>query len=166
MKPDKGNGVVILDRTVYDSSILDIISDSSKFKRLKNDPTLLREGQLKRFLRKLKKTLTRQKKCVVILDRTVYGNSILNIISDSSQFKKLKNDPTLLREGQLQRFLCNLKKNGEIDNIIYDKIYPSGSQPARIYRLPKMHKVQDHLSTPPFWPIFSSIGTYTPVITI
>ena len=118
------------------------------------------------LLQKLMKTLTRQRKCVVILDRTVYGNSILNIISDSSQFKKLKNDPTLLREGQLQRFLCNLKKNGEIDNIIYDKIYPSGSQPARIYRLPKMHKVQDHLSTPPFWPIFSSIGTYTPVITI
>ena len=64
---------------------------------------------------------------VVILDRTVYDNSILNIISDSSKFKKLKNDPTLLREGQLQQFLCNLKKNNEIDNIIYDKIYPSGS---------------------------------------
>ena len=70
------------------------------------------------------------------------------------------NDPTLLREGQLQRFLRNLKKNNEIDNIIYDKIYPSGSQPARIYGLPKMHKVQDHSSTPPFRPIVSSIGTY------
>ena len=97
---------------------------------------------------------------MVILDRTVYDNSILNIISDSTKFKKLKNDPTLLREGQLQRFLRNLKKNNEIDNIIYDKIYPSGSQPARIYGLPKMHKVQDHSSTPPFRPIVSSIGTY------
>ena len=77
-----------------------------------------------------------------------------------SKFKKLKNDPTLLREGQLQRFLRNLKKNNEIDNIIYDKIYPSGSQPARIYGLPKMHKVQDHSSTPPFRSIVSSIGTY------
>ena len=97
---------------------------------------------------------------MVILDRTVYDSSILNIISDSSKFKKLKDDPTLLREGQLQRFLRNLKKNDEIENTIYDKIYPSGSQPARIYGLPKMHKVQDHSSTPPFRPIVSSIGTY------
>ncbi|XP_068735304.1 uncharacterized protein [Montipora capricornis] len=97
---------------------------------------------------------------VVILDRTVYDSSILNIISDSSKFKKLKDDATLLREGQLQRFLRNLKKNDEIENTIYDKTYPSGSQPARIYGLPKMHKVQDHSSTPPFWPIVSSIGTY------
>ena len=91
---------------------------------------------------------------------TVYDSSILNIISDSSKFKKLKEDPTLLREGQLQRFLRNRKKNDEIENTIYDKIYPSGSQPARIYGLPKMHKVQDHSSTPPFRPIVSSIGTY------
>ena len=97
---------------------------------------------------------------VVILDRTVYDSSILNIISDSSKFKKLKDDPTLLREGQLQRFLRKLKKNDEIENTIYDKIYRSGSQPARIYGLPKMHKVQDDSSTPPFRPIVSSIATY------
>ena len=97
---------------------------------------------------------------MVILDRTISDNSILNIISDSSKFKRLKNDPTVLREGQLQRFLRNVKKSNKIDNIIYEKVYPSGSQPARIYGLPKMHKVQDHSSTPPFRPIVSSIGTY------
>ena len=77
---------------------------------------------------------------VVILDRTIYDNSILTIISYWSKVNKLKNDPTLLTEGQLQRFLRNLKKNGKIDNIFYDKIYPSGFQPARIYGLPKMQK--------------------------
>ena len=65
-----------------------------------------------------------------------------------------------LRMIQLQRFHRNLKKNDEIDNIIYDKINPTGSQPARIYGLPKIHKVQDHSSTPPFRLIVSPIGTH------
>ena len=45
LKPDKGNGVVVLDRTAYDGGILKIISDTSKFKLLAEDPTLLREGR-------------------------------------------------------------------------------------------------------------------------
>ena len=42
----------------------------------------------------------------------------------------------------------------------YDKIYPSGSKPASIYSLPKIHKLninKDNLSPRP---IISSIGTY------
>ena len=41
-KPDKGIGVVILDRKLYDSGIQEIISDSSKFEKLNEDPTLVR----------------------------------------------------------------------------------------------------------------------------
>ena len=55
LKPE-GNGSVVLDRTTYDSGILEIISDTSKFKVLDEDLTSLREGQLQRFLRKLKAT--------------------------------------------------------------------------------------------------------------
>ena len=40
LKPDIGNGIVILDRTAYDNSIFGIFIDSSKFK-----PTLAREGR-------------------------------------------------------------------------------------------------------------------------
>jgi len=54
LQPDKGNGVVILDRNAYDRGILKIIHDTSKFKPLNNDPTLNREGLLQRFLRDLK----------------------------------------------------------------------------------------------------------------
>ena len=53
LRPDKGNGVVVLDRT-YDSGVLKIISNTSKFKVLAEDPALLPEGQLQRFLKKLK----------------------------------------------------------------------------------------------------------------
>ena len=55
LKPDKGNGVVVLDRSDYDQGILKIINDSSKFRPIKEDPTLSREGRLQRLLRKLKK---------------------------------------------------------------------------------------------------------------
>ena len=46
MKPDKGNGVVILDRKLYDNAIHIIISDTFKFEKLNEDPTLKREASL------------------------------------------------------------------------------------------------------------------------
>ena len=53
-KADQGNGVVILDRKLYNNAIQEIISDTSKFEKLNEDPTLKREASLQRFLRKLK----------------------------------------------------------------------------------------------------------------
>ena len=48
-KLDKGNGVVILDQKLYDNAIQKIISDSSKFEKLDEDPTLKREASLQCF---------------------------------------------------------------------------------------------------------------------
>ena len=42
----------------------------------------------------------------------------------------------------------------------YDKLYPSGSAPARIYGTPKMHKFLPSDSFPKLRPIVSSIGTF------
>ena len=53
-KPDKGNAGVILDWKLYDNAIQEIISDTSKFKKLSEHPTLKCEASLKRFLHKLK----------------------------------------------------------------------------------------------------------------
>ena len=39
-KRDKGNGVVILDRKLYNNPIEEIISDTPKFKKLSEDSTL------------------------------------------------------------------------------------------------------------------------------
>ena len=52
-KPDQGNGVVILDQNVYDNATQKIISDTSKFEKHNEDPTLKCEASLQRFLRKL-----------------------------------------------------------------------------------------------------------------
>jgi len=98
---------------------------------------------------------------VVILNKADYNTSLMSIISDTNKFKLLEDDPTLKREGQLKRFLPKLKKNYKKDFFStkeYDRIYPKGSVPARIYGLPKMHKT--FVSVPPFRPVVSSIGTF------
>ena len=46
MKPDKGNGLVILDRKLYNNAIEEIISGISKFEKLTEDLTLEHEASL------------------------------------------------------------------------------------------------------------------------
>ena len=53
-KPDKGNGIVILDRKLYNNAIEEIISNTSEFKKLNEDPTTKLEAYLQCFLRKVK----------------------------------------------------------------------------------------------------------------
>ena len=88
----------------------------------------------------------------VILDREEYVKKIYAITNDNSKFKKLSSDPTKLRERRHQRFLRTLKNKGFFTDESYDKIYPSGSKPASIYGLPKIHKLsinKDNLSLRP-----------------
>ena len=51
--PDKGNGVVILNRGEYIKSMTELISDKQKFRKSKEDPTLKREWAIQRTLREI-----------------------------------------------------------------------------------------------------------------
>ena len=62
-------------------------------------------------------------------------------------------------EASLQRFLRKLKQK-KINEIEYDKLYPSGFAPARVYGTPKMQKVSSADSFPKLRPIVSSVGTF------
>ena len=53
--PDKGNGVVILNRDEYIKSMTELISDEKKFRKLKEDPALKRERALQWTLREINK---------------------------------------------------------------------------------------------------------------
>ena len=55
LQPDKGDGTVLMDRDVYIRKIFEIIKDCTKFKELSTDLTIIREGQLQRFLRSMKR---------------------------------------------------------------------------------------------------------------
>ena len=54
----------------------------------------------------------------------------------------------------------NLKNKAFFTDESYDKIYPSGSKPASISGLPKIHKLNINRDNVSLRPIISSIGTY------
>ena len=64
------------------------------------------------------------------------------------------------REASLQRFSRDLRQKNIFNENEYNKLYPSGSAPARIYGTPKMHKFSSRDSFPKLRPIVSSIGTF------
>ena len=76
------------------------------------------------------------------------------------QILKVSADPTLLREGQLQRFLRKLENKKFFANKIYDKINSSYSKPASIYNLSKTHKLNIQRNNLSLRPIVYSIDTY------
>ena len=59
-----------------------------------------------------------------------------------------------------QPFLCKLKHQNFFNENEYDKLYPSGSPPPRIYRSPKMHTFFSSDSFPKLRTFVSSIGTF------
>ena len=83
-------------------------------------------------------------------------NKLLSILNDKSKFKQLQEDPTEKREASLQRYLRLLHKQGVFPEETYNKIRPCGSNPSRIYGLPKIHKYGA-----PLRPIVSAIGSYS-----
>ena len=97
---------------------------------------------------------------VLILDQKLYNNAIEETIPHTSKFEKLNEDPALKREASLQRFLGKLKQKNFFNEIEYDKLYSSGSAPARIYGTLKMHKFSSSDSFPKLRPIASSIDTF------
>ena len=73
---------------------------------------------------------------------------------------KLSSSPTIGREGKLQRLLRTLNKKGVFSKEKYENIYPSDSQPARLYSNPKTHKLKSESDKLTCRPIVSSIGAY------
>ena len=61
----------------------------------------------------------------------------------------------------MKRCLRKLKQKNFLKEDVYDKLYPSGSAPARIYGTPKMSKFSSSDPFPKLHPIVSSIDTFS-----
>ncbi|CAF1524828.1 unnamed protein product [Adineta steineri] len=93
---------------------------------------------------------------VVVMDRAEYVQKMNTILDDRSAFTLINNDPTLDNEEELVKFLLVLNKEGFISQQEYEVARPSGSRPARIYGLPKLHKKQENY---PLRPVMSATKT-------
>ena len=136
---------------------------NSYFYNYRPSPRILRQHRLVRNLKKNEDiiiTSPNRGNGVVSLDLKVYNNPIQKTISETSKFKKLDEDSTLKRETSLQRFLRKLKQKNLFNENKYNRLYPSGSAPARIYDTPKMHIFSSTDTFPKLLPVVSSIGTF------
>ena len=97
---------------------------------------------------------------VVVMDRVIYNQQIYALLSDKNKFNKLSEDLTKLREGQLQRYLRELKNKQFLDDATYERIYQSDSQRSRLYGTSKVHKIKSNSEVPSFRLIVSSIGSF------
>ena len=76
LKPDKGNGIVIVNRADYNKGILDIVNDSNKFKELANDRTICREGKLQRYLRNLTNNGKIEKEIYIMWEKPILNKQV------------------------------------------------------------------------------------------
>jgi len=92
----------------------------------------------------------------VILNSNDYDSKMLEILN-TNKFKKMKEprkSPSIGSEDQLNKLLSKLKYEKLITAKMYDVLRCSGSQPCKIYGLPKVHK--DNV---PLRPVLSMIGS-------
>ena len=52
-KPYKGNGVVLMNKVIYHDAMNQLFSNKTKFKVIKNDPTLTRLKKVQNYLNNL-----------------------------------------------------------------------------------------------------------------
>ena len=76
----------------------------------------------------------------VVTERIDYDEKVRGLLSDTTTYKRLPKDPTQTQENKISRKLRELQKSEEITTTIYNRLRPTGSQPPRLYGLPKIHK--------------------------
>ena len=74
------------------------------------------------------------------MDRVEYNAKRYEILNDVNAFKKLEGDLTNAQEDKPTKKLKQLQNDGFITESEYQICRPVGSQLARIYELPKIHK--------------------------
>ena len=92
-------------------------------------------------------------RATVILDKEDYIKKC-NHHLDSGPYIKLHNDPTERIKRKARTKLAILRENETIDQSLYFKLKPTGSQAPRFYGLPKIHK-----ASIPVCPIVSYSGS-------
>ena len=101
-----------------------------------------------------------KRKEAVVMDRVIYNQQMYVILSDKNKFKNCLKIQQSYEKDSYRSILENLKKKQFLDDATYERIYPSGSQPSKLYGTPKVHKIKSNFKVPSFRPIVSSIDSF------
>ena len=108
-------------------------------------------GELKRDNNRL--VLTADKGvALVVMDKEDYVQKARELL-DQPTYRTINNDPTTKYKNKLVNLLKSIKSEGEMDEALYKKLYPTGAGSPKFYGLPKIH-----MEGNPLRPIVSSIG--------
>ena len=108
-------------------------------------------GELKRDNNRL--VLTADKGvALVVMDKEDYVQKARELL-DQPTYRNISSDPTTKYKNKLVNLLKSIKSEGEINEALYKKLYPTGAGSSKFYGLPKIHKEGN-----PLRPIVSSIG--------
>ena len=90
---------------------------------------------------------------LVVMNREDYEKKAEELLSQTT-YNNINNDPTNRYKNKLINLLKTIKTQGEINEALYKKLYPTGAGVPKFYGLPKIHKKET-----PLRPIVSSIGS-------
>ena len=108
-------------------------------------------GELKRDNNRL--FLTADKGvALVVMDKEDYVQKARELL-DQPTYRNISSDPTTKYKNKLVNLLKSIKSEGEMNEALYKKLYPTGAGSPKFYGLPKIHKEGN-----PLRPIVSSIG--------
>ena len=74
----------------------------------------------------------------VVMERSDYDKKVRGLLNDTTTYNRLPKDPTQTQENKISRKLKALQKSEEVTTTIYNRLRPTGSQPPRLYGLPKI----------------------------
>ena len=112
-----------------------------KAKLPKSNLTKVQRGTLK-YLRAMDDVIilpADKGSATVVMSKEDYDRKVMALLNTPT-YRRLPRDPTASQESKISRTLHKLKTEKKLPLRVYDKLRPSGSQPPRIYGLPKIHK--------------------------
>ena len=127
-------------------------------------------GQTQRWLLQNEKIIIQNSdkgNLVVILNKTDYLARIWELLSNSTNFRKLTiaegKDYNYIvdQEKRIRKFLIRLKEKGALSQDRYNELAPTGTQPSVLYGLGKIHKPLVN-KIHKLRPILSAINTPSP----
>ena len=74
------------------------------------------------------------------MDKSEYNTKAQELLQDKKTYKKISTDPTNKLKTKYISLIKKIKADGDIEEQLYKKMYPTGAVAPNFYGLHKIHK--------------------------